>query len=65
MAADALARIAVIQSVETLGAMIDQSHSQAQGDMANLAKDAVGEGEVNRAKAAEARAVAAGPEVQV
>ncbi|KQY91948.1 hypothetical protein ASD21_16800 [Caulobacter sp. Root1455] len=61
-AADALARIAVIQTVETLGAMIDQSHSQSQGDLANLAKDAVGEGEVSRAKAAEAKALAAGPE---
>lgn len=65
MAAEALARIAVIQTVETLGAMIDQSHSQPQGDMANLAKDAVGEGEVSRAKAAEAQALATGPEAQV
>ncbi|KQZ33626.1 flagellar hook-length control protein FliK [Caulobacter sp. Root1472] len=62
-AAEALARIAVIQSVETLGAMIDQSQSQA--DLANLAKDAVGEGEAGRAKVAEARAVALGPDVQV
>ncbi|WP_165186910.1 flagellar hook-length control protein FliK [Caulobacter soli] len=64
-AADALARMAVIQTVETLGAMIDQSHSQPQSDLAHLAKEAVGEGEVNRAKAAEAKAVAAGPEALV
>lgn len=64
-AAEALARIAVIQSVETLGAMIDQSQSQPQGDLANLAKDAVGEGEAGRVKGAEARAAAAGPEVPV
>ncbi|SFK11885.1 flagellar hook-length control protein FliK [Caulobacter sp. UNC279MFTsu5.1] len=64
-AAEALARIAVIQTVETLGAMIDQSQSQPQGDLAHLAKDAVGEGEAGRVKAAEARAVAAGPEAQV
>jgi hypothetical protein len=64
-AADALARIAVIQSVETLGAMIDQSHSDSQGDLANLAKNAVGEGEASRAKVAEARALATDPEVQV
>ncbi|TCS17398.1 flagellar hook-length control protein FliK [Caulobacter sp. BK020] len=64
-AAEALARIAVIQSVETLGAMIDQSQSQPQGDLTNLAKDVVGEGEAGRAKAAEARAVAVGPETQV
>ncbi|MFZ0269677.1 hypothetical protein, partial [Caulobacter sp.] len=50
-AAEALARIAAIQTVEVLGAMIDQSHSQPQSDLANLAKNAVGEGEVNRAKA--------------
>jgi hypothetical protein len=62
-AADALARIAVIQTVETLGAMIDQSDSQSQDDLVNLAKNAVGEGEASRAKAAEARAVASGPEV--
>jgi hypothetical protein len=61
-AADALARIAVIQTVETLGAMIDQSDSQSQDDLVNLAKNAVGEGEASRAKAAEARAVAAGPD---
>lgn len=61
-AAEALARIAVIQSVETLGAMIDQSQSQPQGDLANLAKNAVGEGEAGRVKAAEARAVATGAE---
>jgi hypothetical protein len=64
-AAEALARIAVIQTVETLGAMIDQSQSQSQGDLAHLAKDAVGEGELGRAKAADARAIAAGPEVLV
>ena len=63
-AAEALARIAVIQSVETLGAMIDQSQSQPQGDLANLAKDAVGEGDVARARAAEARGVAPEPETQ-
>jgi hypothetical protein len=54
MAAD-LARVALIQTTETLGAMIDQSHSEA----ANFGKDAVGEGEVSRAKAAEARGHAA------
>ena len=64
-AAEALARIAVIQTVETLGAMIDQSQSQSQGDLAHLAKDAVGEGELGRAKAAEARVAAAGPEALV
>jgi hypothetical protein len=64
-AAEALARIAVIQTVETLGAMIDQSHSQSQGDLAHLAKDAVGEGEASRAKAGEARAVAPGSEALV
>jgi hypothetical protein len=63
-AADALARIAVIQTVETLGAMIDQSNSQPQGDLANLAKNAVSEGEAKLARVAEARTVAAGPEVQ-
>jgi hypothetical protein len=63
-AAEALARIAVIQTVETLGAMIDQSHSQPQGDLANLAKDAVGEGEASRARVAETQAVATGPEIQ-
>jgi len=40
-AAEALARIAVIQSVETLGAMIDQSDSQSQDDLANLASGRV------------------------
>ena len=60
-AADALARMAVIQTVETLGAIIDQSNSQSQGDLANLAKHGVGEGEASRAKAA-GQAVAAGPE---
>jgi len=64
-AAEALARIAVIQTVETLGAMIDQSQSQSQGDLAHLAKDAVGEGELGRAKAADARVAAAGPEALV
>ena len=59
-AADALARIAVIQTVETLGAMIDQSNSQPQGDLAHLAKNAVGEGEAARVRAAEAKALAAG-----
>lgn len=63
-AAEALARIAVIQSVETLGAMIDQSQSQPQGDLANLAKGAVGEGDAARARAAEARGVATEPETQ-
>jgi hypothetical protein len=62
-AADALARIAVIQTVETLGAMIDQSDSQPQSDLANMAKKAVSEGEASRARLAEARAVAGGPEV--
>jgi hypothetical protein len=62
-AADALARIAVIQTVETLGAMIDQSDSQSQEDLVNLAKNAVGEGEASRARLAEARGVAGGPEV--
>jgi hypothetical protein len=61
-AAEALARIAVIQTVETLGAMIDQSQSQSQSDLAHLAKDAVGEGELGRAKAADARVAAAGQE---
>jgi hypothetical protein len=51
LAAD-LARVAVIQTTETLGAMLDQSHSNG----VNLGKDAVGEGEVSRAKAAEAPA---------
>lgn len=64
-AAEALARIAVIQTVETLGAMIDQSHSQSQSDLAHMAKDAVGEGEVSRAKAAEIRAAATHPEALV
>lgn len=63
-AAEALARIAVIQSVETLGAMIDQSQPQPQGDLVNLAKDAVGEGDLARARAAEARGVAPEPETQ-
>jgi len=63
-AADALARIAVIQTVETLGAMIDQSNSQSQGDLANLAKNAVGEGEANLARVVDAKGVAVGPEVQ-
>ena len=61
-AVEAIARIAVIQAVETLGAMIDQSDSQPQRDLANLAKNAVAEGEAIRAKAAEAKAVAGGPE---
>jgi len=65
MAAEALARIAVIQTVETLGAMIDQSHSRSQGDLARLAKQAVGEGEVNRAKPGEAHAVDHGSEPPV
>ena len=54
MAAD-LARVALIQTTETLGAMIDHSQSGA----ANLGKDVVGEGEVSRARAAEARGHAA------
>ena len=58
LAAD-LARIAVIQTTETLGAMIDQS----QGQIAHSGKDAVGEGEASRAKAAEALKAAA-PDVQ-
>lgn len=61
-AVEALARIAVIQAVETLGAMIDQSDSQPQSDLANQAKNAVGEGEAGRAKATEAKAVAGAPE---
>ena len=51
MAAD-LARVAVIQTTETLGAMINQS----QSEIANPGQEAVGEGEASRAKAAEARA---------
>jgi hypothetical protein len=54
MAAD-LARVAVIQTTETLGAMIDQS----QGQIANSGQEAVGEGEASRAKAAEALKAAA------
>ena len=54
MAAD-LARVALIQTTEILGAMIGQSQSEA----ANFGKDAVGEGELSRAKAAEARGHAA------
>jgi hypothetical protein len=54
--ADALARAAIVQTVETLGAMIGQSHSE----VANPAvKDGVGEGELDRAKAAEAARAAA------
>uniref|UniRef100_B0SZ05 Flagellar hook-length control protein-like C-terminal domain-containing protein n=1 Tax=Caulobacter sp. (strain K31) TaxID=366602 RepID=B0SZ05_CAUSK len=56
LAAD-LARVALIQTTETLGAMIDQS--QSHSDTANLGNDAVGEGEASRAKAAEARGQAA------
>ncbi|MBO9558071.1 MAG: flagellar hook-length control protein FliK [Caulobacter sp.] len=63
-AADALARVAVIQTVEALGAMLEQSGSQSQGDLANLAKHTVGEGEANLARVADAKAVAVGPEVQ-
>ncbi|KRA65133.1 hypothetical protein ASD79_19655 [Caulobacter sp. Root655] len=56
--ADALARAAIVQTVETLGAMIGQSHSE----VANPAvKDGVGEGELDRAKAAEAARAAAHP----
>jgi hypothetical protein len=56
--ADALARAAVVQTVEILGAMIGQSHSE----VANPAvKDGVGEGELDRAKAAEAARAAANP----
>lgn len=58
LAAD-LARIAVIQTTETLGAMIDQS----QGQIAQSGKDSVGEGEASRAKAAEALKAAA-PDLQ-
>lgn len=58
--ADALARAAVVQTVEILGAMIGQSHP----DVANPAlKDGVGEGEVDRAKAAEAARAAANPAI--
>lgn len=60
MAAD-LARIAVIQTTETLGAMINQS----QTEIAKPGQEAVGEGEASRAKAAQARAAVtpdAGPE---
>jgi len=63
-AVDAIAKLAVIQTVETVGAMIDQSDSQPQSDLAHLAKSTAGEGEVSRAKAAEAKAVAANPEIE-
>jgi hypothetical protein len=54
--ADALARAAVVQTIQTLGAMVGQS----QSDVANPAlKDGVGEGEIDRAKAAEAARAAA------
>ncbi|EJL21446.1 hypothetical protein PMI01_05174, partial [Caulobacter sp. AP07] len=54
--ADALARAAIVQTVETLGAMIGQSHSE----VANPAvKDGVGEGELDRANVAEAARAAA------
>ena len=53
--ADALARAAIVQTTETLGAMIGQNHSE----VANPGlKDAVGEGDLDRARAAEARAAA-------
>jgi hypothetical protein len=56
--ADALARAAIVQTVETLGAMIGQSHSE----VANPAvRDGVGEGELDRAKAAEAARAAGHP----
>ena len=55
MAAD-LARVAVIQTTETLGAMIDSSHSRSQGQIDTSGQDAVGEGEASRAKAAEVHA---------
>ena len=55
MAAD-LARVAVIQTTETLGAMIDSSHSRSQGQIDTSGQDAVGEGEASRAKAAEGHA---------
>ena len=58
MAAD-LARVAVIQTTETLGAMINQS----QSEIAHPGQEAVGEGEASRAKAAEAR-VAVTPDAQ-
>lgn len=63
-AADALARIAVIQAAETLGAMIDHSNSQSQDDLTHLARNAVGESELGRAKAAEAKVAVTGPELQ-
>lgn len=52
---DALARAAILQTTETLGAMIGQGHSEVADPGAT---DTVGDGELERAKAAEARAAA-------
>jgi len=56
--ADALARAALVQTVETLGAMLGQSQSEVGN---SALKDGVGEGELQRAKAAEAARAAANP----
>ncbi|MGR4864110.1 flagellar hook-length control protein FliK [Caulobacter sp. LARHSG274] len=53
LAAEALARVAMIQASEDLGAMIGQAHSDAPDP---TQKSTVGEGEPGRAKAAEAHA---------
>jgi hypothetical protein len=58
--ADALARAAIVQTVQVLGEMVGQSHS----DVANPAlKTSVEEGEANRAKAAEAVRAAVTPDL--
>ena len=58
--ADALARAAIVQTVQTLGAMVGQSHA----DVANPGlKDGVGEGELDRAKIAEAARAAGHPAI--
>jgi len=56
--ADALARAAVIQTIDTLGAIVGQSQSEVGN---STLKDGVGEGELQRAKAAEAARAAANP----
>jgi hypothetical protein len=63
LAAD-LARIAIVQTTETLGSMIDQSQSRAQGQIAHSGQDAVGESELARAKATQASG-ALPPDVQI
>jgi hypothetical protein len=58
--ADALARAAIIQTTQILGDMVGQSHPE----LANTTlKDGVGEGEANRAKAAEAVRAAVPPDL--